>query len=71
VYLQARQKREILSRLREQQKSEYELRVSRREQQSADETFLLHTFLSIRTDSAACPANSAEAAPQEKHICGS
>jgi flagellar biosynthesis chaperone FliJ len=44
VYLQARQKREILSRLREQQKSEYELEVSRREQQSADETFLLHTF---------------------------
>jgi flagellar export protein FliJ len=44
VYLQARQKREILSRLREQQKSEYELEVSRREQQSADETFLLHAF---------------------------
>jgi flagellar protein FliJ len=44
VYLQARQKREILSRLREQQKTEYELEVSRREQQSADETYLLHTF---------------------------
>ena len=44
IYLQARQKREILSRLREQQKSEYELEVSRREQQNADETHLLHTF---------------------------
>jgi flagellar export protein FliJ len=44
VYLQARQKREILSRLREQQKSEYEREVIRREQQSADETHLLHTF---------------------------
>jgi flagellar export protein FliJ len=44
IYLKARQKREILSRLREQQKSEHELQVTRREQQSADETFLLHTF---------------------------
>lgn len=44
VYHQARQRREILESLREEQQFAYDLDSSRREQRAADETFLLRTF---------------------------
>jgi flagellar export protein FliJ len=44
VYNLARQKREILESLREDQEFAYDLDTFRREQREADETFLLRTF---------------------------
>jgi flagellar export protein FliJ len=43
-YHEARQKREILESVRERQKLTYDLTNARRDQQSADETFLLRKF---------------------------
>jgi flagellar export protein FliJ len=44
VYRETRQKREIFERMRERQEYDYDLDVSRREQQRTDETFLLRRF---------------------------
>ena len=43
LYQQARQKREILEQVREKQKALYEMELLRRDQQRADEAFLLRS----------------------------
>ena len=44
IYQNARQKREILDGLHERQKAAYDLEFARREQQRADEVYLLRAF---------------------------
>lgn len=50
VYQSARQKREILEGLRERQEAVYQLEFARREQQRADEFFLLRRFAAARDE---------------------
>lgn len=45
IYWQVRQGREILEGLRDHQEAAYDLNVARQEQQRADETFLIRSFL--------------------------
>jgi len=60
AYQTARQKRETLEGLRERQQQAYELNAARREQQVADEMFLMRTFAEPHEE--ILPSGAAESA---------